>query len=645
MMTERSKWIAPAAEGGVDVYGEYRQSFVYRGDGAELLISADSNYAVYINGVFVNSGQYPDFPYYKVYDKLDVSSYCQEGENLLAIVVWHYGKSNMGYYLGQEMLRFELQSGGELLAASTTATESRRSRAYQNGFAKVITGQLGFSFKYDLNAEDGWLTGDGDGFSESRTVDFDEPLFPRPVRKVNIGTPISATLCKEEGGVHYLFDLGRESVGYLDCKFRSATKQNILIAYGEHIVDGGVRYQVGKRDFSMDLVAREGENVYFNPFRRLGLRYLEVFCEAPIEIDRMTVRSVEYPVKHISPGPTDPLRKQIYDVAVRTLELCMHDHYEDTPWREQALYAMDSRNQILCGYYAFGEFAFPRASLYLISRDNREDGLLSICTPSDMDLTIPSFSLHYITEVYEYVKYSGDLTLLREVYPKMLSVLSVFTEKAGQDGRISVFMEEQHWNFYEWSRGLDGPHRKHETFRYDAALSMLLLSALRRMQEMAEMLGRNEDWSGEIERLCKAIREDFFDRESGLYVNSTVDPEKSQLVNSLAILCGVAAGEEAGRIAAVLADSSSELTPITLSMACFKYDALLAVDFEGYREWILSDIDQKYKRMLDAGATSFWETELGESDFQNAGSLCHGWSSMPIYYYHILLEELKNRNN
>ena len=40
--------------------------------------------------------------------------------------------------------------------------------------------------------------------------------------------------------------------------------------------------------------------------------------------------------------------------------------------------------------------------------------------------------------------------------------------------------------------------------------------------------------------------------------------------------------------------------------------------------------------MLKTGNNTVWETELGESDFSNAGSLCHGWSSIPIYYYNIL---------
>ena len=33
-----------------------------------------------------------------------------------------------------------------------------------------------------------------------------------------------------------------------------------------------------------------------------------------------------------------------------------------------------------------------------------------------------------------------------------------------------------------------------------------------------------------------------------------------------------------------------------------------------------------------------WETILGDADFDNAGSLCHGWSAMPVYYYNKILK-------
>ena len=125
--------------------------------------------------------------------------------------------------------------------------------------------------------------------------------------------------------------------------------------------------------------------------------------------------------------------------------------------------------------------------------------------------------------------------------------------------------------------------------------------------------------------------------KSGLFLNSLSGEKTSELVNSLAILCGAAQGKRAKRICDILTKERL-LTPISLSMSCFKYDALLKVDSCRFKDFVLEDIESKYKRMLDAGATSFWETEKGEQDFDNAGSLCHGWSAMPAYYLSILCD-------
>ena len=72
-------------------------------------------------------------------------------------------------------------------------------------------------------------------------------------------------------------------------------------------------------------------------------------------------------------------------------------------------------------------------------------------------------------------------------------------------------------------------------------------------------------------------------------------------------------------------------------MRAFKYDALLKVNRDKYKEYILTDIEEHYIPMLDGGTGTVWETDLGWQDFSNAGSLCHGWSAIPIYYYHELL--------
>ena len=77
------------------------------------------------------------------------------------------------------------------------------------------------------------------------------------------------------------------------------------------------------------------------------------------------------------------------------------------------------------------------------------------------------------------------------------------------------------------------------------------------------------------------------------------------------------------------------MTPCTLSMSIFRYDALLRMDRK-YEDFVLNDIDACWFSMLQKGATAFWETALGNKDFDGAGSLCHGWSALPIYYYHKL---------
>jgi hypothetical protein len=46
----------------------------------------------------------------------------------------------------------------------------------------------------------------------------------------------------------------------------------------------------------------------------------------------------------------------------------------------------------------------------------------------------------------------------------------------------------------------------------------------------------------------------------------------------------------------------------------------------------LEDIRAKYKPMLDEGATTVWEYGYKKTP---AGSRCHGWSALPVYYYEI----------
>jgi predicted NBD/HSP70 family sugar kinase len=72
-----------------------------------------------------------------------------------------------------------------------------------------------------------------------------------------------------------------------------------------------------------------------------------------------------------------------------------------------------------------------------MAKDRRDDGLLSICFPCSSLLAIPSFSLHYFSSIEEYTRYSGDVSLAKEVYDKYISYLA-----NGITSIVNVFQPE-----------------------------------------------------------------------------------------------------------------------------------------------------------------------------------------------------------
>ena len=647
---EKSKWIWPVAEAKCDEYAEFLCDVDFFGRGAELYVSSDSNYTVYVNGALAAFGQYADFPYMKVYDKIDLSRFMRQGKNVIAFRVWYYGIDTAStYYPGTAGLIYSIYFDEVLAAYSSSLTPSRLSPAFVPYKCKSITGQLGLTFEYDSKQADAWMLGEpnpdypfGPSFEVKISPEMRErTCLPTCFGETHKGREVSGNGIEPVSKHGRIFDLGREAVGFICLRFRTESASPITVAFGEHIVDGHVRKEVGGRDFSFIYHPTAGEiNYYMNAFRRFGCRYIELISDEPLSDVEVSLRSVVYPVTRLEyPENLTLTEERIYDVCVYTLECCMHEHYEDCPWREQALYTMDSRNQMLAGYYAFGETLFPKACLELISEDDRPDGLLSICYPIKRNMAIPSFSLHFITECEEYLMYSADEEFIRRIHPKIEKTLDTFLAKLDTVGLILPFSGVDMWNFYEWEDGLEGylgaERKKLETYEYDLALNTLLSIAISRMISINDRLGLDSTALKEKKAaLNQAIYSHFYKKEKGLFETRRGTDHYSKLTNALSILAGVPSAEESRYIAKKLT-TDDRLVDASLSMRTFLYDALLAVD-KSYASFVLSDIERVYTPMLKTGNNTVWETELGESDFSNAGSLCHGWSSIPIYYYNIL---------
>ncbi len=626
---ENAKKIWCCEKFGEDEYAEFLQLIDFNGEKTVIRLSVCGDYTLYVNGKFVSSGQYGDFPHYKIYDELDITKYLLNGENTVAILAWYFGKTGMRYFTPTPGLIYEISRGDSVIAFSSENTLSRKSYAYKSGICKKITPQLDYSFTYDLNKVDDWEIGSANGFFKSTVFEKESEYFPRPIKKHRLYNAVSAVISKSDKGT-YIAELPEEIVGLVTISFESDNEQKINVSYGEILENGHVkRFIPPMRDFSFDLIAKKGTNRFTNYMLRFACKYFEITSEKPLTDLRISLTPQVYPVTENGFDFLNGIDKDIYKICLNTLKLCMMEHYVDCPWREQGLYAFDSRNQMLAGYYAYadGNFDYARANLYLISRDRRPDGLLSICTPSARDLVIPSFSFWYIVAVNEYILHSGDISLGRDVFEKITDILSVFKNNM-RDGLFVKLNQKNVWNFYDWSEYAQFEFCAKEQTP-DALLNIIAVISLNAYAEICEKLGEKNIYEGLGESVAKRINEEFYDDEKGLYFVSQKG-EYTELVNSLAICSGIVSGDRMKRIGKVIL--SNTLPPCSLSFKGFKFDAIIACDTKN-TNYVFNEIRKIYKKMLDSGSTTVWETELGAADFDNAGSLCHGWSAVPIYYY------------
>lgn len=628
----KSEWIWNGNEFGENEYSEFFDKFCWENGQVMFNISVRGDYTLFINGEFVASNQYGDFEHYKVYDELDITKYLKNGENDVAVLVWYFGKSGQRYFTEKPGLIYEILNDDNIIAFSSRLVQSRKSKAYINGSEKKISPQLGYSFSYNASCDDEWIKGKLVDFSESVVFDGTKGFYKRPNKKLQLDKIVKGTITRRDN--KYIVDMGREIVGLCSFSFISPKAQNVEIFYSEVLRDGIVKRGAGAYNFSFDYTAKEGKNTYTNYMLRISGRYIEFDSEEPLEFEYAGIIPQYYPVKERKMEFENPLDKDIYDISVNTLKLCMMEHYVDTPWREQCLYTYDSRNQMIYGFYAFedGNTEYARSNFLLMSKDRREDGLLSLNFPSGSNIfTIPAFSLHYVIAVKEYLEYSNDLTLAEETFEKMESILRVFQNRQ-KDGLVYNFSGDNYWNFYDWTKyanlGLEGKDEP------DFIINSLFVMAMNAFDAICERLGRENVYMGEAEKVTEKAREFFYDSEKGAFMVLKNDEEAIELANSLAIVSGIADEKMAVEICEKLA--GGEFLDSTLSMKPYKYDALLKVDKEKYNDIILNEIRETFKVMLDSGSSTVWEVVEGDAAFKDNGSVCHGWSANPVYYYNLL---------
>ncbi|MBO7375766.1 MAG: hypothetical protein J6V01_01580, partial [Clostridia bacterium] len=553
-------WLAGGGE--ADEYADFLPEYGLEEPGVYTLrIACDTDYNLFLDGELIGFGQYADYPGRVVYDEYDLPA--KPGSSLF-IRAWHarvecFTHKKREAYAVVALFRDGLPVPG---GCSSLRTLSRPSPEYIPHRKRSVTGQMGLGFSLTAAASP------ENPAPSARAEICVAEVLRRPTHKLTLGVPMTGTLIDKgvyvlpaEGNdsrrmdaavpadmpgkansFFMLFDFGRETVGFPRIEFDLPAGGPCLVGWGEHVTDGRCRTAIGSRDFSFSCEAAAGHSLFFPALRRIGCRYVEIFFPAEPSSVKVELVPAEYPVRQLPPpsfssrekgpdGASAARRERIYDTAVHTLRCCMHEHYEDCPWREQALYTLDSRNQMLAGYSVFedGNREMVRASLDLISRGVREDGLLSLCFPAGLDRPIPLYTLAYFLQFNEYLKFSNDFAFAREKYPVLRGLIETVLSRLGSNPEYPDLVPRYpdsrgYWNFYEWSPGMSGSRYEHDEKNppAEAPFNAFLVLALRAMADVSDSAGKTDGdrYRKQAELTRKAVLR-VFSRSDGLFDSFT----------------------------------------------------------------------------------------------------------------------------
>ena len=127
---------------------------------------------------------------------------------------------------------------------------------------------------------------------------------------------------------------------------------------------------------------------------------------------------------------SDPMLDRLWDIGRYTLQLCMHDGWEDCPGREQRQWLGDATVEFLVGQAGFGPSvnALNRQFLLHAAESQRPDGLTQMFAPGDHHtdaVLIPDWTLQWILNAEQHWLYTGDLDTIEAIFPAIQRALDV----------------------------------------------------------------------------------------------------------------------------------------------------------------------------------------------------------------------------
>lgn len=568
---------SPSVPTGQQAYVVFRKTFSLPEApvSAALHLFADSRYLLWINGQYVERGPCRFLPAGPEYDTLDVTQFLRPGENVLAVLVHHY-------HDGKPAEKDEILSGRILRHAPglTALLQTRDSQGNTTTWSSDASwrvcpntrfGPSGFQTVSSLSDNIDARRDPGDwtapAFDDStwetaaaingnqwgplrarRTPRLREteirPLFAiqrthegvceRLAQQAEAAKPELASMFPLEmaTGDELVIDAGRFVQAYSEVTLEAEEGSQLELRYAQRFFVNGKPEGMPSVEPSR-YTARQGRQVYTSG-DTFGCKYVVLRCTAgSLRLLQFRLVNRLYPFDVVGAFRcSDRLLNDLWQIGVNTILTCSEDAYVDCATRERDEWLGDG---VLVSYpISRLTMAGPRPDgspywsdprllgnlLRHIGQSTYPDGRVKARPPegSDIHSYIEDYACLWIQGLRTWLDNTGDLELVREMWPVVQGQLQWFLERRTERGlvRAREFVFPNNPLGYQVCEG--------------TTLNAFVVRALADASLLAQRLGdpaREREYAEASRSLREALNAQLWDEAAGTYSGGIKEETKT----------------------------------------------------------------------------------------------------------------------
>ena len=460
-------------------------------------------YNLFVNGRFVAYGPSRGAKGYCRVDRLDISPYLTEEDNLICVYVQSYYTNALCFAKEEPLFGAKILQGDSIIRQ----TEDFHCSYMTDRLSRVerMSSQRGFVEVYDMKEDRRSalfpelkirevacprLLDRGVSYAENRQVaarlvksgrayadsaahwenDFTRLLdsgqrlsaFRRDECDCLLSREILrfrfAQEAPEDRGYH-LFAFEKVHCGKFVLRVKATGKTNLWLTYDDVLIDGYVKFNREHIIHGLKWTLEDGVYTLYSQ-EVYTAKYIQLIIEGEAEIEEVSVICIENPdAEQFEMPKLDGELQTIVEAAKNAFAQNAYDIFTDCPSRERAGWLCDSYFLAKAERFFTGDNKVEKNFLenYLLFENHvfKHNGIMPMCYPAEITADnkyIPNWILWYVLELEDYRERTGDAVFVARHNQRIRDILDFF---AGYENEYGLLENLEGWVFVEWSRASD----------------------------------------------------------------------------------------------------------------------------------------------------------------------------------------------